>query len=158
MHGEDCSMKTECFLSGVLVFLLGSFAAVPARADCTISVDSLRFGSYDVFSDVPLDSTGTVVYRCGNKDKQISITLSTGSSGTYDARTLRNGGEALLYNLFIDGLTSVWGDGSAGTGFYYRKNPPNDRPVSLTVFGRIPPRQDVSQGVYADTVQVIINF
>jgi spore coat protein U-like protein len=36
-------------------------------------------------------------------------------------------------------------------------NPPN-KPTSVTIFGRVPALQDVSQGAYADSIQVMIDF
>jgi spore coat protein U-like protein len=30
--------------------------------------------------------------------------------------------------------------------------------VSVTVYGRIPPGQDISAGSYSDTVTVVVNF
>ena len=73
-----------------IALVAGSLAAAggSARAACTISVTGVVFGSYNVFSPAPLDSTGSVAYICDKPDRGIRITLSTGSSGTYLARTL----------------------------------------------------------------------
>jgi spore coat protein U-like protein len=69
------------------------------------------------------------------------------------------GAEALAYNLFTDAArTSVWGDGTSGTSVYSRANPPNNSNVNLTVYGQIPPGQDVSAGTFSDTVSATINF
>lgn len=107
----------------------------------------------------PTDSTGSVVYDCDPSDKNIRITLSTGSSGTFTPRALANGSDQLAYNLYEDAaLTSIWGDGTGGSNFYFIKNPHPQKPVSLTIYGRIPPLQDVAVGTYSDTVIVTVDF
>lgn len=146
--------RTFLLLAVACVFLAGSTAS----AACTISVGGVAFGSYDVFRPTPLDSTGSIVFECDKQDKRIRITLSTGISGTYAARAMRNGTEVLTYNLFINTFTTVWGDGSGGTGYYWHNNPPNNRPVNLTIYGRVPALQDVRPGSYSDNIQVAIDF
>jgi spore coat protein U-like protein len=85
--------------------------------------------------------------------------LSTGSSGTFAPRALRNGTDQLAYNLFRDAaLTSVWGDGTGGTSVFFKTNPHPIKPVVLTIYGRIPSLQDVGAGSYADTIIVTANF
>src|SRR5262249_4789432 len=104
-------------------------------------------------------SNATITYRCGNADHNIRIDLSTGSSGTYTARTLTKSSENLSYNLYLDAAFAVvWGDGSGTTGDYTKGNPTNNTDVNLTVFGRIPAQQDVSAGSYSDTIVATINF
>ena len=144
------------FLAALL--LLASLAG-RAEAACTITTTGVSFGTYDVFNSSATTSTGTVTYRCGNSDHNITITLSSGSSGTFTSRTMKKGAENLTYNLFMDAaFTSVWGDGSGTTTTYHIGNPPNGTDVSLTVYGQVPAQQDVSAGSYTDTVVATINF
>jgi spore coat protein U-like protein len=144
----------------LIVAALACLAVAGRRADaaCTISVTPVTFGAYDVFATSPTDSTGNVVFECDKPDKRIRITLSTGSSGSFGARTMRQGTDVLLYNLYIWNLSTVWGDGTAGTSYYSNNNPPNGRPVTVTILGRIPSGQDVRGGTYTDTIQVLIDF
>ena len=87
------------------------------------------------------------------------ISLEKGSSSTFSPRTMTKGGEALGYNLYMDASrTLVWGDGTSGTSVYARSNPPNDTNVSLPIYRRVGPAQDVSAGAYSDTVLATINF
>ena len=126
---------------------------------CTISVTSVAFGSYNVFTTTPEDSTGTITYRCNSAAANISIALSDGSSSTSSPRTMRKGTEVLNYNLYQNAArTNIWGDGTGGTLIYTQGNPPNNQNVSVTVYGRIPAQQDVSAGNYTDTVSAVINF
>ena len=145
-----------------LVAFLACCAAWPSHAcaDCSIAVQGgVSFGIYNVFSTAPLDSTGTISYRCGNKDHGIRITLTRGNSSTYRPRSLVSGPELLGYNLFTDAArTLVWGDETEGTSIYSIHNPPNLAWTDLTIFGRIPAGQDVAAGGYSDTVTVEINF
>lgn len=135
--------------------------ALAARVDaaCTLSSTSIGFGTYDVFQAGPTDSTGTVTYRCDNRDHGIRITISAGSSGTFTSRTLQNGAETMAYNLFLDaGFTQVWGDGTGGTTTYFLHNPPNRTDVQVPVYSRIPAGQDVAVGNYSDTVVVTLEY
>jgi spore coat protein U-like protein len=129
-----------------------------ARAACTITVNTVVFGVYDVITGGTLDTTGSVVFQCAKPDKRIRITLSTGSSGTYAYRTMRQGADIFRYNLYINGFTTVWGDGSGSTDLYTNRNPPDNVPVTVIIYGRIPAGQDPRAGAYSDTVQVQIDF
>ena len=128
-------------------------------AGCTISTTGVVFGSYNVFSTSPVDSTGTIVYRCNGEVDGVMIAITRGQSSTFLPRQLEKGNEELSYNLFRDAArTVVWGDFSGGTSGYIQIDPPKNQNVSLTVFGRIPPGQDVAAGSYSDTVTVVVLF
>lgn len=142
----------------VIVVTMMFVGGPKADAACTLSATAVAFGTYDVFQAGPADSTGTITYRCGNSDHDIRIAVSAGTSGTFANRTLQTGSENLLYNLFYGGFTQVWGDGSGGTTTYFEHNPPNNKDVVLTVYGRIAAGQDVGVGSYADTVVVTLEY
>src|SRR5512133_2576934 len=95
--------KVLVLVAAVLACL--AFGQRRASAACTISVSGVAFGAYDVFDSTALDSTGSVMFECDKPDKRIRITFSTGTSGSYTARTMRQGADLLLYNLYIWGLT-----------------------------------------------------
>jgi len=127
-------------------------------ANCSVSTTSVVFGSYNVFSSAPVDSTGTVSYNC-NGNVLVSIAMTRGQSVTFLPRQLVNGTERLAYNLFRDAArTMVWGDSTGGTSTHTEMSPLKKEDVTLTVYGRIPPGQDVSAGTYTDTVTVVMNF
>ena len=128
-----------------------------ASADsCTIGASPIVFGSYDVFDPSARDATGAITYECtGGPRKPIGIYLVPSSGNS--APALVRGAERLYYNLFQNaGRSVVWGTGSGGSQPYIAER--GKDPVTLPVFGRIPPGQDVSVGRYADTVTVVINF
>jgi spore coat protein U-like protein len=124
-----------------------------------VSATAVSFGAYNVFTAPATTSTGTITYSCGNADHNVRISISTGSSGTYVARTLKRSTEALSYNLYLDSaFATVWGDGSGTTDVYQKSNPPNNSDVVLAVYGSIPAQQDITVGSYSDTVIATINF
>lgn len=138
--------------------LCGAGAARGVQISCTITAVGVSFGTYNVFSASPLDSTGSVSYACQgikNPDR-ITIDLSRGGASTF-ARRMLKGAEPLTYNLYLDaGHATVWGDGTTGTSRYGPVQPLSSD--TLTIFGRIPAGQDGSAGAYSDTVIVTINF
>ena len=147
----------------LLIALLVTAAVVSlsfsALAVCSLSSTSISFGTYDVFSTSPLDTNGSIVYRCGNSDNNISISFDRGGAASFNPRQMRNGSQALNYNLYLDAArTIIWGDGTAGTQTYFIKNPPNNQDVMVPVYGRVPTGQSVSRGVYSNTIVETINF
>ena len=128
-------------------------------AQCTISTTPLVFGTYNVFTTAPTDSTGTVIYNCNGGGRTILITMTRGGSPTFLPRQMASGPEKFSYNLFRDAArTTVWGDATAGTSAYFEADPPNKTDIVVTIFGRVPPGQDVRAGSYSDTVSIEVNF
>jgi len=128
---------------------------------CTVSASGVSFGTYSVTAPAPTDSTGSVVLQCSPADKNIQVTLSTGSSSTYAARALTQGSDQLLYNLYIDAaMTAVWGDGTAGTSVLSIPNWTGGpgKPQVHTIYGRVPAQQDVAAGTYGDSIVVTVDF
>lgn len=147
----------------LLIALLATAAIVglpfSALAVCSLSSTSISFAIYDVFSTNPLDTNGSIVYRCGNADNNISISLDRGGASSFNPRQMLNGSQVLNYNLYLDAArTIIWGDGTGGTQTYFIKNPPNNQDVTVPVYGRIPTGQSVTKGAYSNTITVTINF
>ena len=141
-----------------MVVLLGSAARVDA-ANCSLSTTSIAFGTYNVFSSAPVDSTGSVVYRCNGTTPGVLITITKGQSATFLPRQLGKGTERLAYNLYRDAArTTVWGDFTGGTWAFIDIDPPKKQDLTVTVYGRIPPGQDIGAGSYTDSVTVVMNF
>jgi len=150
----------SAWLIAACVAVALSLGAGQARAACTVSVSNVAFGTYDVFSASPLDSTGQISYRCSrDTHPSVRITLTRGSSPTYAARQLRHGADVLLYNLYWDSARLlVWGDETEGTSAYYATYEPGSGQVNVNVFGRVPPGQDAAVGSYTDSITVVVNF
>ena len=147
-------------LLGVLAASWLTPVAAHAAVRCSVTTVGVAFGVYDVFASTPLLSAGSVSVRCvgiGTGIELISVALSTGVSGSFHPRTLFRGSDRLNYNLYLDpGHSQIWGDGTGGTMRHVSVS--NSQPANLTIFGRIPPGQDVSAGTYSDTIIVTVNF
>ena len=144
---------------------------------CTlVGASVMAFGQYDPVEDAPLDVQGRISYKCGKvadtravvprtrgpqprgEKLIVQISLSTGLSGQFD-RIMRGGNDNLRYNLFLDGTrTKIWGDGTAGTEVYSAQAQPNNDVVTVPVFGRVFPSQDVAGGIYLDSLVVTLDF
>lgn len=151
------------------VALLLALGAQAACADVTCRVGSglaLAFGNYDLLAAVPTDSLASVVVTCGRDGGpsrvQVEVQLGPGGAGgTVVSRRLRNpaASEFLSYGLFRDpARASPWGNTSGVDTVIQSVAVPNKGTASLTftIFGRIPPRQEVAAGVYTDAVQVTV--
>ena len=145
-------------LAGLAIALTAGLAT-PAEASCTTTTAGLSFGTYDAQSPTPDDAGGTITVTCAGEGWLLfpSVSLSTGSSGSYASRQLANGANSLQYNIYTNAArTQVWGDGSGGTST-----------VTMTVFfgsgsrsiyGRIPFGQMVAAGMYGDLIVVSVDY
>ena len=145
---------------GVMV-LLCLFLGSAAHAACRVTTTGLGFGAYDVFAAPPRDTTGTVTVAC-DRGPPTNVTVSIGpspTSGGFNPRQMRrtSGPDRLNYNLYTSpSMSTVWGNGSAGTSTVLLRRVRRRRPAVTTIYGRIPPGQNVSVGAYSDSVTVTI--
>jgi spore coat protein U-like protein len=131
-------------------------------AACTVSTTDVNFGSYDVFSGSPLDATGTITATCDiTPPPTVVIAIGTSpNSGGFNPRMMKltTGSDLLNYNLFTEtARTNIWGDGSGSTSTLSDKVRKGS-PWIATVYGRIPPSQDVSAGLYNEILTVTITW
>ena len=144
-----------------LVVLLFLILGSAAHAACRVTTTGVNFGAYDVFAAVPRDTAGTVTVAC-DQNPPTDVTVSIGpspTSGGFQPRRMRHTTlpDRLDYNLFIaPSMGTVWGDGSAGTSTVLLRKVNRNRPVATTIYGRIPPGQNISVGSYSDSVTVTI--
>lgn len=134
-----------------------SIAEAQLGLNCTISTTPVAFGDYNVLSAAPKTTTGTVTLQC-TLGVNIIVTLSRGSSSTFDPRTMRNGAETLNYNLYRDAAyQAIWGDGTGGTQAYSALATVLF-PTTVTVYAQAPAGQNVAAGSYSDAVVATIVF
>jgi spore coat protein U-like protein len=144
-------MNNIKIILGLLSVLI---ASASQAAVCSLNVIGINFGGYDVFSTTPLDGTGTIDVSC-NVRAAFTLEFSTGL-GTYAVRKMGYGTHRLNYNLYRNAaMNRVLGDGSGNTVFWSVNNARNR---SFTVYGRIPPQQNVYTGSYTDNVIVTLTF
>jgi len=147
----------------LLFTFLGIFKGEVALSQCTMNATPIGFGSYDAFPSAPLDAVGTITVNCSRNVGRATVTLSVSStSGTFNPRRMkRSGGSDLLsYNVYTDATrTAIFGDGTGGTSLVRPRRPGGPRvpwSASISMYGRIPPGQDVSVGTYSDTLTATV--
>jgi spore coat protein U-like protein len=122
---------------------------------CTLNVTGLNFGSYDVFSNSALDSTGNIDVNCPSG---VGYTMSfSPGGGTQTQRFMSSGNYTLNYNLYTAANRAlVWGDATGGTVTVNGTG--NGVTVNYGVYGRIPALQNVHAGSYSDIVTLELTF
>jgi spore coat protein U-like protein len=154
--------------AAIALSLLGTLLVAPdegnaqlASMHCTVTTStSVNFAGYDVFDTTPLDGTGDVTLECtqvGPSDL-VSIEIGRGGARSFATRAMQNGTHRLEYNLYLNAArTILWGDGTGGSETF-RARPPTGQPLSVPIFGRIPPGQNVTPGDYSDRLIVTIVY
>jgi spore coat protein U-like protein len=136
--------------------LMLALAARQVLAACTATAVPVIFGAYNPVIGQDHDSTGRVDISCV-PSAGYTISLSTGL-GTYSTRQMASGADRLEYNLYTTFARNiVWGDGITG-GSLTVGGTAGLTPTSHTVYGRIPGKQAVRSGAYADTIVVTVSF
>lgn len=128
---------------------------------CNITTTPLSFGIYDTLDPVPVTTTASLAISCKNPPKiaaTVSVQLSSGNSGNFTQRNMSSpSGSQLLYNVYTDAtLSTIFGDGSAGTAGSPIRTIDKFTPWTLTIYAQITPLQNVPTGVYADTLTATI--
>lgn len=159
-------------ISTALLALLGCVSGgAHAAAICGVTASTMNFGTYDVLTPTPTDSSTTVTIICirnpppGSEIVNYTLSLSVGA-GSYAARTMSNGPATLNYNLHTDPTrtpATIWGDGTSGSvtvsGATARLNNQNPiRTATHTIYGRIPAQQDVPVGTYNGSVILTMDY
>jgi spore coat protein U-like protein len=125
--------------------------------NCNISATNLNFGATGLLSHA-LNATASITAQCTNGDAY-RIALNGGTTANVAARqmTRSGGGGAVNYQLYVDaGLTTTWGDGTAGTTQATGTGTGNSQ--VLTVHGVVPAQTTPAPGTYTDTITATISF
>jgi spore coat protein U-like protein len=142
----------------ILLFLL--LCPIEGWGTCTVSTTAVNFGAYNPLDGINLDSTGTITVNC-DVGSQVMISLGVSpTSGGFNPRQMRQstGTDLMNYNLYTTSAhTTIWGDGTQGTATVSNTVNKN-KAWNATVYGRIPPSQDVYFGSYGETLVVTINY
>jgi len=123
---------------------------------------NLSFGTYDPLSAAPATTSGNATVTC-NEVPAPTVQMQLGASsvsGTFIPRRMRDAasGDTLSYNFYADaGATQVWGDGTGGTVTRAQRVRRNET-WSVPFYGRIAVNQNVTPGIYSDTLTITINF
>lgn len=156
-----------------VVFALVAAAAAwfmppPARASCvlctcTIHATDVAFGSFQPLDNAQKDTTGAVTVTCGPIGvlADYEVTLTAGGAGTFATRRMTSGANTLAYNLYTTAArTTVWGDGTGGTGKISDSwlIVLGNASRTYTMYGRMPAITTAVPGAYADTVIARVEF
>ena len=151
------TLAGTCKLNVLAPWLIALAFALTAQQGhaCTLNVTGVNFGSYDVFSNSALDTTGNIDVNCPS-GVGYSMALTAGG-GTQTQRVMGSGAHTLNYNLYTTANRAVvWGDATSGTVTV------NGTGIGLSVnhgvYGRIPALQNVRAGSYSDMIIVELIF
>jgi spore coat protein U-like protein len=160
---QEKSMSKYSFsLLIVIVSLFLMSEAYAASSICNFqTVTDVNFGSYDVLSSLNNDSTGSFVVDCSASWTTVisSIGISPNSGG-FNPRKMKltTGTDLLDYYLYTNSSRStIWGDGTQGSSTVTSSVQKN-HPLTITIYGRIPPGQNVGIGNYGEVLIITINF
>lgn len=127
-----------------------------------VAASAMAFGSYAPGSASPLQATSTITLSCGvglDLLPSFTVSISSGSSGSFGEREMAAGSNRLRYNIFTTGShTTVWGDGSGGTATASYSSVLLLGNLSFTAYGLAPAGQWPAAGAYQDTLLVTVSY
>lgn len=113
---------------------------------------TVAFGTYDPLGASPTDTVATVSWFCFPNSPLVLIESGSCSSD-FRNRCMQGPTDRLGYNLFQDANHArIWGNTRA-TG-----QQPSGLWGNLTIYGRIPAKQDVGAGSYSDKVTITLQL
>jgi spore coat protein U-like protein len=142
--------------------------AAAAAVSCTVTATGPAFGTYNPLSPTANVANGQVQISCsltGNVNTNVTVvsSYSTGASGSYATRSMLSGANTLSYNLYKDAAyTQIRGDGTGGSltssDTLSLTTTTRNKSTTAVIYGRVPARQDVAAGSYADTITLTITY
>lgn len=129
-------------------------------ANCRVVVPALGFGYYDPLganASQPADASSLLTVMC-TRNTTATISFDSGLHGFAegDRGMSGQGQERLRYQIYRDSARSqVWMTGAEAMRTLSKGV---SQPDELTVFGRIPPRQEVEPGAYSDVLTATVDF
>lgn len=132
------------------------------QATCAATAAALAFPNYTPGTGTLTGNTAISV-KC-TKNSPFTVALNAGST-TGDAfaqRLMGSGANTLQYNLYTTAaLTTVFGDGTAGTGTVAGTGAGVATATTVTVYGQLPDNatnQAAVPGAYSDTITVTVSY
>mgnify|MGYP000898511585 CR=1 FL=1 len=132
------------------------------QATCSTTALPLAFPNYTPGAGAQTGNT-TVSVKC-TKNTPYTVALNAGSTtgGTLAQRLMGSGANTLQYNLYTTAAaTTVFGDGTGGTGTQAGTGAGVATANTLTVYGQLPDsatNQAAVPGAYSDTITVTVTY
>jgi spore coat protein U-like protein len=128
--------------------------------NCRLSVPPLSFGTYDPLAanaSQPADTSAIVTVTCSrNTTAALSFDFGLHALGGSDRDMRGPGTDNLRYQIYRDSARSQgWGQGGDALRILSKGI---TQPDEVTVFGRIPPQQEVQPGAYSDALTAVVDF
>jgi spore coat protein U domain-containing protein, fimbrial subunit CupE1/2/3/6 len=129
-------------------------------ANCRLVVPPLSFGTYDPLdghSTQPADASTVISVTCTrNTGAAVSFDFGLNAAAESDRGMSGTSSEVLRYQIYRDAARSqVWSRGAEALQVVSRGISSSEL---LTVFGRIPPHQEVAPGAYSDLLTATVDF
>lgn len=144
---------TLLILSSIALQLAGAGATA-----CTVEATPLNFLSIDPLAGSDSTATATISVDCTDSGAaSFSVSLTTGSAGHFNPRTMHSGSHTLAYRLHYGSFSSaqIWGDGTGGTITWTGSTSGS---VQQTVYGVVPSQSSAYPGSYMDSVTITVTF
>ncbi len=135
--------------------LVAVFCAASLSTDltpaCQISLYPIQFG---IYSGLAVQARGTVILENCPSTANIRLNAGLYSNGQFAARAMANGtGHRVAYNLYADaGFTHLWGDGTQGTQTVQAGL------SEVPIYAYVPPQRMPPEGIYSDSVMVVVEW
>ncbi len=152
-------------IAAVAVARAGTVAArMNVTADvvvnCRLVVPPLAFGTYDPLAanaSQPADASAVLSVTCTrNTSAALSFDAGLHPPGPGIRAMKGPGPETLQYQIYRDSAHSqVWGTGGDALQLVSKGIA---QPQEFTVFGRIPPQQEIEPGAYSDVLTAAVDF
>lgn len=143
-------------------------AQAATTVNCTASASGIAFGIYNPLSATANASTGNLNVVCngsgtGSVNVTLTVTFSTGMSGTYANRQMFSGANTLNYNIYWSAAyNQIVGNGTggsfSGTAGPFPVAAGGTSTATGTLYGLIPASQDVVPGGYSDVITVTVTY
>ena len=129
-------------------------------SNCRLTVFPLSFGIYDPLAAnaaQPADGSTSIVLNCTRgSNAAVSFDLGLHSAGSIERGMAGPGSDHLRYQIYRDANRSlIWTQGLDAARVTSRGV---SHPDQLSVFGRIPPGQEVAPGAYSDQLTATVDF
>jgi len=152
-----------CLVQGATLNAATSSAPIEVTTEvvsnCVIATSNLAFGQYDPLagnSTQHLDASAAVTMLCP-RATSAELSLDSGRYSNGATRTLAGSAQRVSYQLYRDaGRTQEWGGGPTGSLQFVSEG--IHKPQQVTLYGRIPPGQEVPSGMYTDVVMATVDF